>query len=202
VIKTIFLDFGNVIGFFDHNRAVGPLAEHSPFDAVTLEKMIYGGPEEDAYERGKLSTEEFVDFAMKAGQFTVSRATFLHHFADIFTPNPDVCELIPLLAKHYRLVLASNTNEAHYLKYSTMFERELSVFSALCPSHIVGHRKPHPDYYVACQQHAAAQPSECLFVDDIAKNIDAAVSSVGWQGLLYRKGNTLRQRLNQFGIAV
>jgi glucose-1-phosphatase len=201
-MKTIFIDFGNVIGYFDHMRAVQPLSRSSPFDPVTLEKMLYGGSEEDAYEAGKLTTNQYVEFALKAGQFTISAETFLFHFADIFTPNPDVCELIPALAKNYRLVLASNTNDAHYRKYSAMFESELSHFSALCPSHWLGHRKPKPEYYLAANREANAAPQECLFIDDIPKNIDAAINTVSWQGLCYRPGDILRERLKEYGVKV
>jgi glucose-1-phosphatase len=202
MIRTIFFDFGNVLGFFDHLRAMRPLAMHSPRDPVTLEKIIYGGPEEDAYERGKLTTAAFTDFAMRAGQFTTTREAFLFHFADIFTPNPDVCELIPALTKRYRLVLASNTNEAHYAKYSVMFEAELSHFAARGPSHLVGYRKPQPDYFRVLQAMADAAPGECLFVDDLPVNIAAAEATVGWQGLLYRPGDRLRDRLRDFGIEI
>lgn len=201
-MKTIFFDFGNVIGFFDHMKAMRPLAERSSLEAGALEKIIYGGPEEDAYERGKLTTEEFVDFAMRAGQFDVSREQFLFHFADIFSPNPDVGELIPILAPRYRLVLASNTNDAHYRRYCQMFEAELSHFEARCPSHLIGFRKPQSGYFHACQEVALADPSECLFVDDLPVNIAAAEATMGWKGLLYRRGDTLRNRLAEFGISV
>lgn len=202
MIRTLFFDFGNVLGFFDHLRAMRPLAAHSTLDPVTLEKKIYGGPEEDAYERGKLTTDEFTDFAMRAGGFTATREAFLFHFADIFSPNPDVCDLIPALGKHYRLVLASNTNEAHYAKYAVMFERELSHFAARCPSHWVGYRKPQAEYFHACQAVADAAPHECLFIDDLPLNIAAAEATVGWRGLLYRRGDRLRERLAECGLDV
>lgn len=81
-MKTIFFDFGNVIGFFNHMKAMQPLSQRSSLDAMQLEKIIYGGPEEDAYERGQMSTDAFVDFAMAVGKFDVSRDQFLFHFAD------------------------------------------------------------------------------------------------------------------------
>lgn len=201
-MKTIFFDFGNVIGFFNHMKAMQPLSERSSLDALQLEKIIYGGPEEDAYERGVMSTDAFVDFAMSVGKFDVTREQFLFHFADIFTPNPDVCDLIPQLAKRYRLVLASNTNEAHYHRYSHMFASELSHFAARCPSHWVGYRKPQSEYFHACQKSAEAEPRDCLFVDDLPVNISAAEATFGWKGLLYRRGDSLQKRLAEYGVIV
>ena len=201
-MKTIFFDFGNVIGHFDHFRAVSQMAPFTPIAPIALEKILYGGPEEDAYEAGRISTAEYVKFALRAGQIDLPPERFLHFFADIFTPNPDVCDLIPVLAKRYRLVLASNTNDAHYRKYSVQFERELSYFSVRCPSHEIGFRKPHPDYFVATHREANAEPYECLFVDDIVHNTAAAEQSVGWKGLLYRPGDILADKLRAFGVEV
>ena len=201
-MKTIFFDFGNVIGDFDHMRAVSQMAPYTPIPPVELEKILYGGPEETAYEKGEISTAEYVKFALKAGKLDLPAERFLQFFADIFSPNPDVCDLIQVLANRYRLVLASNTNDAHYHKYSLMFERELSYFSARCPSHEIGFRKPEEGYFVATNRSAEASPDECLFVDDLIRNILAAEQTVGWKGLLYRPGDRLAEKLREFGVKV
>lgn len=201
-MKTIFFDFGNVIGHFDHMRAVSQMAPYTPIPPVQLEKILYGGPEEDAYEAGRISTAQYVEFALRAGQLDLPPERFLHFFADIFTPNPDVCDLIPALAKNYRLVLASNTNDAHYRTYCLMFERELTHFAARGPSHEVGYRKPRPEYYRALHELAGADAKECLFVDDLIRNTDAATQTVGWNCLLYRPGDKLAEKLRAFGVEV
>ena len=201
-MKTILLDFGNVIGYFDHMRAISQLAPYTPIPPVELEQILYGGPEEDAYEAGRIGTAEYVEFALRAGNINLSPERFLASFADIFTPNPDVCDLIPRLAKRYRLVLASNTNEAHYRRYSDQFARELSHFSALCPSHEIGYRKPHAEYFEIVHRVAEADPLDCLFIDDLEKNTSAAERSVGWKGLLYRPGDRLVERLKAIAIEV
>jgi FMN phosphatase YigB (HAD superfamily) len=201
-MKTIFLDFGNVIGYFDHMRAISQMAPYSPIPPVELEKILYGGPEEDAYEAGRIGTAEYVDFALRAGKINLSPERFLASFADIFTPNPDVCDLIPILAKRYRLILASNTNDAHYRRYSDQFARELAHFSALCPSHEIGSRKPHVTYFEAVHRVGEADPSDCIFIDDLEKNTSAAERSVGWKGVIYRPGDRLADRLRSFGVEV
>jgi putative hydrolase of the HAD superfamily len=201
-MKTILLDFGNVIGFFDHMKAVESLSRYSPIPADQLERLLYGGPEEDAYESGKISTDQYVDFAMSAGRFTCSRQTFLDHFAEIFTPNPEICRIIPELARNYRLVLASNTNDAHYRKYCRQFARELEYFSARCPSHEIGTRKPKEAYYRATHVAVNAEPHECLFLDDLERNTRAAEASVGWKTLVYQPGQGILRQLRELGIAI
>lgn len=201
-MKTILIDFGNVIGYFDHMRAINQMAPYTPIEPITLEKILYGGPEEDAYEAGRISTEEYVKFALTAGKIDLPPERFLQFFADIFTPNPDVCDIIPLLAKSYRLVLASNTNDAHYRTYTEMFRKELAHFSALCPSHEVGARKPRPQYYEMTHRSTLAEPHECLFIDDLERNTKAATDTVGWNCLIYRPGDRLAEKLRSFGVEV
>jgi glucose-1-phosphatase len=198
-MKTIFVDFGNVIGFFDHQRAVRQLVDYTPLSAAILTPLLYGSQIEEDYELGKLSSEQYVQAAKEQGQLRCDPTTFLTAFVDIFTPNDEVCELIPRLAKRYRLVLASNTNAAHYEKYTHQFADVLRHFSALCPSHLVGWRKPNLHYFIQCQLEAQALPSECLFLDDMSVNVDAARVH-GWNALLYQPGNDLANQLHKLGL--
>jgi len=198
-MRTIFIDFGNVMGFFDHRRAVAQLVAHSPLDADALDRAVYGGDAMDDYESGRTTTAEFFAIARAAGRLTCTQAEFVRAFADIFTRNDAVCELIPALAKRYRLVLASNTCDAHYLRYSEDFADVLSHFSALCTSHEARARKPSPAYYHYCQARAEAAPHECAFLDDLPQNVVAAEAH-GWRGVLYHPRLDLRAELLAAGV--
>jgi glucose-1-phosphatase len=200
-MKTLFLDFGNVIGCFDHQRAVRRLVRYTPLSAADLTAALYDGPLEIDYEAGKLTTAEYVAAGKRAGRLDCSDAEFLAAFADIFWPHPDVCELIPRLAARYRLVLASNTNDAHFTKYSAQFADVLRHFAHLGTSHRAGFRKPHPEFFAHCQRYADADPGECGFVDDLPVNVEAARRH-GWVGVLYRPGDRLADKLRAAGIPV
>ena len=200
-MRTIFIDFGNVLGFFDHSRAVAQLVGHSPLDADALDHAVYGGQAMDDYESGRLSTAEFFEISRVAGQLTCTQAEFVRAFSDIFTRNDHVCELIPTLARRYRLVLASNTCDAHYLRYSEDFADVLAHFSALCTSHEAKARKPLAAYYDYCQLQAQAAPTECLFLDDLSRNVSAAEAH-GWRGLLYHPRLDLPAELRAAGIVL
>jgi glucose-1-phosphatase len=198
-MKTLFIDFGNVIGFFDHQRAIRKLVEFTPLTAEELTKVLYGPLIEEPYEAGQLTTDQYVGAALELGLLSCSRAQFLEAFVDIFWPNREVCSLIPSLAEHYRIVLASNTNESHYQQYTQQFADVLKHFSALCPSHHLGWRKPHLTYFEKCQLQAEADPKDCLFLDDLAVNTKAAKVH-GWQALLYRPGENLADQLRNLGL--
>jgi glucose-1-phosphatase len=200
-MRTILLDFGNVLAFFDHQRAVAKLAAHTPLPPHELTLALYGGVLEEDYECGRLSTAEYIRLATRDGQLGCSPEQFEAAFVDIFTRNPEVCDLIPRLKANNRLVLASNTNDAHYRRYCDQFADVLAHFAARCPSHHARSRKPHPEYFAYCQRHTSHPPAECVFVDDMPSNIEAARKH-GWRAVLYRPGEDLVGKLTEVGVEI
>lgn len=200
-MKTIFLDFGNVIGFFDHSRAVRQLERHTDVPAAELDSLLYGGTLGDDYDSGRIATSDYLRAVRDRARLRCSDEEFLEAYSDIFWPNPDVCEVVPKLAGRYRLVLASNTNDAHYRRFTAMFADVLGHLHHHVASHLVGARKPKAEFYRRAQAFAEAEPQECLFVDDLERNI-AAAEEHGWRGVLYRPGDRIADKLRAAGIAV
>lgn len=199
-IKTIYIDFGNVIGFFDHHLATRLLSRYTDMPEPELFKTLYGGRLEEDYEHGRISTEEYVREATNAARLTCTPDEFVHAFQSIFTPNPEIIDLIARLKPRYRLVLASNTTDAHYRQYCAQFAQTIGMFDARCPSHEVGHRKPAAEYYAHCTRFAAAPPHQCLFIDDLPENIAAARAAVRWRGVVYRPKSGFADKLRSVGI--
>ncbi|HEX4608080.1 MAG TPA: HAD family phosphatase [Urbifossiella sp.] len=199
MIRTIVFDFGNVVAFFDHGRSVAKLAPHGPLAPVELALRIYGDPIADDYERGFLSTTEFVREALLNGKLSCTPVQFLAAYTDIFWPNPEVRDLIPRLKPQYRLLLGSNTNEAHFLHFTADYAAELAPFDHLVASHHAAARKPDPAFFAYAQQFTHAAPDECLFVDDLPVNVEAA-RRFGWEGLVYQPGGTLPEKLRAAGV--
>jgi FMN phosphatase YigB (HAD superfamily) len=201
MIRTIFFDFGNVLGFFDHGRAIREFAKFTDMDPVELGLQLYGSVLEEDYESGKLTTPEYVRGAILNGRLKLNADEFLKHFVNIFWENPEVCGLIPKLKPRYRVVLASNTNDAHFTKYTSQFASVLKHFDHLVASHLVGGRKPHDEFFAAAKLHANAEPHECAFVDDLPVNIEAA-NRAGFNGIVYLPDDTLAVRLRKLGVEV
>lgn len=189
------------MGFFDHQRAVANLVRFTPLSGTELTLSIYGSVLESDFETGRVSTEEFVRLAKANGRIDCDDAVFLDAFNDIFTPNPEVCDLIPRLAKANRLILASNTNPAHFGRFSVAFAEVLRHFAKLGVSHEAGARKPHPDFFGYCQQFADSPKEECVFVDDLPANVEAA-RAFGWNGIVYRPGEGIEEKLREAGIVI
>ena len=200
-MKTIIFDFGNVVGFFDHWQALKRLAPHTDLTPEEMYALVYDTDLEDAVERGHVAPEEFARQVHTLWKLRCDVDFLARSVADIFTPNPEVCELVQRLKPRYRLLLGSNTNLIHATQFRRQFAEVFGHFDALVLSCEIGHRKPTPEFYAHCQALAQAEPGECLFVDDLPANIDAARRH-GWHGIVYKPGEELAGRMRALGVVV
>ena len=200
-VRVIVFDFGNVIGFFDRYRAAKQLAAYGP-PGVSVEEMVrflFFTDLEPAFESGQLTASHVLaELRRTFGLVGTDEQLGLAH-ADMFTPNKAVCDLIPLLAGRYTLALLSNTNELHYGHFRVQFADVLDRFDRLFVSHEMGLRKPTPEIYRRVSEWANARPSECLFIDDMPENVEAA-RACGWLGIVYREGDDLAAGLRAVGV--
>ena len=62
--------------------------------------------------------------------------------------------------------------------------------------------KPEPAIFVLAAERLGLEPRECVFVDDLDTNVDAA-RKVGMQAVLFSKdkGDDLRAQLAALGVA-
>jgi putative hydrolase of the HAD superfamily len=200
-IQTIIFDFGNVIGFFDHRRATRRLAQQTGLPEEMLFDTLLDFDLEDPFEAGLLTSAEVFTRLRTAWGITIPDALLDQTLADIFWPNPEICDLVPRLRGRYRLLLGSNTNEIHARQFRRQFADVLRHLDHLVLSFEIGTRKPKAAFFEHCQQRAGCAPEECLFIDDLEANIVGA-RAVGLQGLVYRHGEALPERLRSLGIAI
>jgi glucose-1-phosphatase len=200
-IKTLIFDFGNVVAFFDHSRAVARLAQYTDLPPVELALKLYGSQIEDAYERGDIDTAEYIREATLNARLSCTTEQFVGAFVSIFWRNFEVCDLIPKLKPNYRIVLGSNTTRAHFDAYCRQFADVIAHFDYLGTSFEARARKPEPAFFAHVQRHTLAEPSECLFVDDLPTNVEAA-ERFGWNGVVYRPDGTLADKLRAAGVEV
>jgi glucose-1-phosphatase len=202
-IKAVVFDFGNVLGFFNHRRSAEQLVRHAPagVSADDILPSLIDADLEAAFEEGRLSTAEVLARFRRRFSLRGTDEQLALAVADMFTPNDPVCSLVPLLHGAYRLLLLSNTNDIHYRHYRRQFAGTLDRFDAFITSHEVGIRKPDPRIYHHARKAAGCRAEECLFIDDVPANIEAA-RACGWQGVVYRKGDDLHGLLRQAGVSL
>lgn len=198
-VSTVVFDFGNVLGFFSHKRAAEQLAALGDVSAEAVAAYLFGGHLEDDYESGRVPTATLIAQVRETFRLGGTDEELGRAFADMFWPNDDVCALVPLLRPDYRLLLLSNTNELHSRQFLPQFRQVLAHFDHVFLSHEIGMRKPDPRIYAHCQRLAGRPANECLFIDDLATNVQAA-RACGWQGLVYERGMDLRGALAHLGV--
>lgn len=201
IMKTVIFDFGNVVGFFDHGRTLARVAPHTDLSAAEMVRRVYASNLEDEIEKGLIDTPEFLRRVHRLWDLRCALDFLGESIADIFTPNPEVCDLIPLLRPRYRILLGSNTNEVHATQFRRQFADVLGHFDELVLSHEIGHRKPHAEFFTHCHRLADAAPYEIVFIDDLHANVEAARAH-GWHGIVYRPGERLEDRLRVLGVTV
>jgi FMN phosphatase YigB (HAD superfamily) len=199
-ITTVVFDFGNVLGFFSHRKSAEQVAAYGDMAPASVQAYLYGGRLEEDFESGRLSTPVFCGMVRESLRLSCSDEQFAAAYADMFTPNHAVCELIPILKPRYGLFLVSNTNDLHYRQFRKQFAGVLGYFDGMVLSHEVGIRKPDPRIYEACLHLAGRPAEECVFIDDLPSNAEAA-RTCGWHGLLYRREVDLRSGLAEIGVA-
>jgi len=200
-MQTIIFDFGNVVGFFDHGRTLNRLQEFTDMTPAEMFQAVYATPLEDAVEEGKLSKADFLREVKKIWRLNCDEEILCAAVANIFTPNQEVCSLIPQLRPRYRILLGSNTNVVHADHYRQEFAETLAHFHSLVMSHEVGVRKPNAQFFRHCLERAECPAEKCLFIDDLAANV-AAARELGMKGIVYRPGNGLVASMREMGISV
>lgn len=198
-MKTIIFDFGNVIGLFDHNATLGKLAPFTDLSPREMFLSVYNGPLEDEVEVGKLSPDAFLAIVHQQWRLKCEMSFLRETLRDIFTPNHEVCALIPKLRGKYRLLLGSNTNSLHADRFRVQFSDVLKHLDHLVLSHEIGTRKPRLDFFHHCVEQAHCEPGECLFIDDLSTNIESA-RTAGMRGIVYRPNGELAAELKEFGV--
>jgi glucose-1-phosphatase len=200
-MKTVIFDFGNVVGLFDHGLTLDRLSPYTDLSADEMFARVYHGSLEVEIEKGWIDRSEILRRVHELWELRCDREFLAQSIADIFTPNPEVCALIPQLRPRYRILLGSNTNDIHACHFRTQFADVLSHFDELVLSFEIGERKPDAAFYEHCQRHAQAAAHEVVFVDDLHVNIETARAH-GWHGIVYRPGEGLAQQLRALGVAV
>jgi putative hydrolase of the HAD superfamily len=113
------------------------------------------------------------------------------------TPNID---LIRRLRPPYRTAVlsnADNTLRARFLSHDGLID----LFDEFVCSADVGMAKPDTRIYALTAQRLGLAPGECVFVDDLERNLEAA-REAGMQTVHFRLdlGHALEQQLEELGV--
>jgi HAD superfamily hydrolase (TIGR01509 family) len=197
--SVIVLDLGNVLLPFDYSQMVKHFSNLKPGMGSKFIKLYQDNYEiHRKYERGDISTEQFLNIMINWLDYSVTEEEFCKMFSGIFTHNQNVIDLLPKLKRNYTLCLLSNTNEIHQ-KYGYNNEEFLSNFDKLFLSHEIGALKPEEKIYRAVEAYTHKPSNEHLFIDDIGEYCRGAVNC-GWDAIQFTGYDNLILEFEKRGV--
>ena len=203
MIKHLIFDFGGVFLYLEgENRAVH----------YNLHKLL-NIPEEKAIELWKehkeglmIGTETPEQFLMRMGSYlgiSINVDEAHEKWKQLNKMEKDkidwvLVDYVESLKKNYKIHMLSNVIGLDS-GVSDWINAINKNFDNIYKSFEIGHKKPNKEAYLHVLEKIKAKPEECVFVDDIQKNVDAA-SDLGIGGILYTDLEKLKKDFGTIGI--
>lgn len=173
---------------------------HDKYGIVVDNKALYEDLKAfELFHHGEITEEQFWQSAIDTLQWSVSvddlKATVRENFQEI-EGTRDIYE--QLAANGYKLGLLS-VHTKEWIEYCEKQFDYHKLFDAIVYSYEYGVSKPEKRAYELILEKLDADPKECLFFDDIKKNIDAA-SELGITAIQFTSADQLKHDLRKAGI--
>ncbi len=195
MITTIIFDLSNVylegiLGSHKYfEKKVGTPVSDTYFYNEDFKRFMLGQVTEDAYWRS----------VIKENSWDISIDELKTAARKNFTEIKGTREIIERLKKEgYTLLLLSN-HAKEWVEYSEEKYQYHQLFDEVFYSFSLGIAKPHKDIFSTVLKRIAAEPTECLFIDDYKKNLEAA-ETFGIKTILFTTAGNLENELTNLKI--
>lgn len=197
----IYFDLGNVLCFFDRDRAFRAMAAASGADSATVRRVVMDDGLQAALERGDIGWGEFHEAFCRGTGTRVATTDLARAASDMFWLNVG---MLPVVAACERagvpLGILSNTCEPHW---ASLLADGYSIlpgsFRELVLSHEVRAAKPGRAIYDAAAARAGVDPERIFFCDDLPEHV-AAARAAGWDAEVFLTAHTLADQLARRGL--
>jgi epoxide hydrolase-like predicted phosphatase len=184
-IRAVISDFGGVLTTPLLHSFVA-FQDETGISGETLGRAMQRIAERDGahplfeLEKGNLTEPAFLAQVSEALEPELGHRPEMHRFKEIYfealKPNDPMIELMrELRARGYRMALLTNNVREWEPYWRSMLPVD-DIFEVVVDSGFVGMRKPEPEIYELTLEHLGdgIVASDCLFVDDVEVNIQAA----------------------------
>ncbi len=199
VIDTIFFDVGGVLlsNAWDHTERSQALTR---FDISEADFNARHEPLVDAFERGELSLDDYLDRTVFYEPRPFTKDDFKRAMLDLSQPKPDALQLARDLASSGKLLMATLNNESRELNdYRIQAFGLREMFSLFISSCYVGKRKPDEGIYQLALELTQKPAERCCFIDDRPQNLEAP-SRLGMKVIQMQGTRQLQEKLAELGI--
>jgi len=195
-LKLIVFDMGKVFIHFDWGRTYEAFVNVTKADLQAVKDAFAGVY--FPYERGHISTNDVIDHLNNTLGAQLTHSDFVKMWTITLDEDKDMTQLLQEVRKQLPLYLLSNINEVSFGYLQNKFN-VAQYFEELVLSYKVGHLKPALEIYHEVLNRSKLPAQHCLFIDDVAENIEAA-QSIGMHGIQFTGINELRKKLIEYGI--
>ena len=197
-ISTILFDLGGVMVWTRWSRLTEPLAELTGTTPEEVMERIRTGNAYYPHMRGELDFSGFhKSFTDELG-VGLTPDELLELWNSILEPNEAINPIVRQLKGRFRLVIGSNTDDAHFKKGCEIQPATLE-FDDVLVSYELGVCKPDPEFFVRGLAKLGVEPEECLFIDDLEDNVEVA-RSLGITGIRFESAEQLEKKLKGLGV--
>ncbi len=203
MIRNIVFDMGNVLIRFDPEHFIDREGITDPADRKLILDELFNSVEWAQMDRGILEEKTAEPFILTRIPERLRPAVrnLLYHWA---IPGDEMTGMRELVAElkeaGYRLFLLSNASTAQH-RYWPLFpvSRYFDGKLVSCDVKVV---KPMREIYQIFTEKFLLDPDECLFIDDAAANVAAAITC-GWHGIVFHQNPLqLRNDMRRSGIRI
>lgn len=200
MVNAVIFDMGGILLDFPTLELTAAFSETEE-DARLLDRAIFKSPEWVALDRGVATEEQVLAAARELlpAHLHAGAAQVIEHWDDYLFPKPEMNALARELdALGVPLYLLSNTSSRFY-----RFRDKIEVWPLMKGALLSFEEKllkPDPALYRRLFSRFGLAPGQCLFVDDLHLNVEAA-RWCGMEAFHYQNDiSRLRAALRQAGI--
>jgi putative hydrolase of the HAD superfamily len=172
----VLFDLGGIFVHVRMERGFAALGRDFPsLSETTLRETCLDPGLLGSYEKGRISTAGFHAAVNRRLGVRIPFEAFQSAWQNVFAPNRPMIRFLHGLPPRFLPFVLSNTNALHVDFISSHFDI-LNRFAGHVYSHETGAAKPEREIFLRALAVAGARPEECLFVDDLERNVRAAES--------------------------
>ncbi len=185
-LKNVIFDLGKVLIDYDFNiffENLG-LQDHK----LDISQVV---PAIKNFGSGKISRQQFYEHSKILLSHDVNQAKFEAAWRSIFSEIPEMIELARRISEEYQVYLLSNTDEIHFPYIWDNFSKLHFFQDNLMLSYKLKAIKPDSKIYHRGLEKFSLNPEECLFIDDKAENVEAAIH-LGLKAIQFKDYNSTK----------
>jgi HAD superfamily hydrolase (TIGR01509 family) len=154
----------------------------------------------DKFERNEISAKQFRTTVSQRLNMELSNEEFDKCWCDLYLDAyNDIDNLLVRLKRNNKLVALTNTNSIHDKVWRVKYANTLQHFEKIFCSHEIGTRKPEEKSFTIVLDYLQCKPSEAIFLDDNADNINGA-HELGIATILVTSQMQMRDELLNIGL--